>query len=69
MSAIIPASPYCGENRGPGKDVYGELDPTPGIRDLDPVSQGDISIHVRNALNTDRKFQASVRVALCQLLP
>src|SRR6267378_92758 len=22
------ASPYCGENPGPGKDVHGELDPT-----------------------------------------
>src|SRR5438876_8944086 len=27
------ASPYCGENPGPGKDVYGELDPTLGIRE------------------------------------
>src|SRR5438034_11762049 len=27
------ASPYCGENPGPGKDVHGELDPTPGIRE------------------------------------
>src|SRR4029453_9633026 len=26
-------APYCGENPGPGKDVHGELDPTPGIRE------------------------------------
>src|SRR5262249_44879787 len=34
-------SPYCGENRGPGKDVYGELDPTPGIRE----QPGSIASH------------------------
>src|SRR5438128_11221091 len=28
------ASPYCGENPGPGKDVRGELEPRPGIREL-----------------------------------
>jgi hypothetical protein len=27
------ASPYCGENPGPGKDVRGELEPRPGIRE------------------------------------
>ena len=27
------ASPYRGENPGPGKDGLGELDPTPGIRE------------------------------------
>jgi hypothetical protein len=27
------AGPYCGENPGPGKDVYGELEPRPGIRE------------------------------------
>src|SRR2546430_17705046 len=27
------ACPYRGENPGPGKDVDGELDPTPGIRE------------------------------------
>ena len=27
------ACPYRGENNGPGKDVHGELDPTPGIRE------------------------------------
>jgi hypothetical protein len=26
-------TPYCGENPAPGKDVDGELDPTPGIRE------------------------------------
>jgi hypothetical protein len=29
--AIRRACPYHGENNGPGKDVHGELDPTPGI--------------------------------------
>src|SRR5215831_14793542 len=27
------ACPYCGENPGPGKDVEGELEPRPGIRE------------------------------------
>jgi len=27
------ARPYRGENPEPGKDVHGELDPTPGIRE------------------------------------
>jgi hypothetical protein len=27
------ACPYCGENPGPGKDVDGELEPRPGIRE------------------------------------
>jgi hypothetical protein len=27
------ACPYRGENPGPGKDVHGELDPRPGIRE------------------------------------
>jgi len=27
------AGPYCGEKPGPGKDVYGELEPRPGIRE------------------------------------
>jgi|SRR6516225_6758636 len=34
------ARPYRGENNGPGKDIHGELDPTPGIREQpgsDPV--------------------------------
>ena len=29
------ARPYRGENPEPGKDVHGELDPTPGIRERD----------------------------------
>jgi len=28
------ARPYRGENPEPGNDVHGELDPTPGIREL-----------------------------------
>jgi hypothetical protein len=27
------ACPYRGENNGPGKNIHGELDPTPGIRE------------------------------------
>jgi hypothetical protein len=27
------ACPYRGENNGPGKDIHGELDPPPGIRE------------------------------------
>src|SRR5262249_33062323 len=38
------ASPYCGENPGPGKDVHGELDPTPGIREQ-PGSAADARRH------------------------
>jgi len=30
----IRERPYRGENPVPGKDVRGELDPTPGIREL-----------------------------------
>src|SRR5258706_1566172 len=33
------ASPYCGENPGPGKDVDGELEPRPGIRDTARVNR------------------------------
>jgi hypothetical protein len=35
------ARPYRGENHGPGKDVQGELDPTPGIREQ-PGSKADV---------------------------
>jgi hypothetical protein len=35
------ACPYCGENPGPGKDVHGELDHTPGIREQ-PTPNSDI---------------------------
>jgi len=34
--------PYRGENPEPGKDVHGELDPTPGIREQ-PRPKTDIS--------------------------
>src|SRR5262249_45426005 len=41
------ARPYRGENNEPGKDVHGELDPTPGIRELPrpkaALGTGDIS--------------------------
>jgi hypothetical protein len=35
------ARPYRGENPAPGKDVDGELDPTPGIREQ-PGANADI---------------------------
>jgi hypothetical protein len=36
------ARPYRGENPVPGKDVRGELDPTPGIRELTKKSRTGI---------------------------
>jgi hypothetical protein len=36
---------------------------------LDTFGRGDAAIHVRYASNTDRKFDASVSVALCQSRP
>src|SRR3954469_21062780 len=36
------ARPYRGENHGPGKDVQGELDLTPGIREQ-PGSNGEVA--------------------------
>jgi hypothetical protein len=39
------ASPYRGENPGPGEDVEGELEPRPGIREQPrpiPVINGAI---------------------------
>src|SRR5262249_14925588 len=35
------ACPYCGENPEPGKDVEGELEPRPGIREQ-PGSTADM---------------------------
>src|SRR5262245_32976589 len=40
------ASPYRGENPGPGEDVEGELDPRPGIREQ-PGSQAEIQLRRR----------------------
>jgi hypothetical protein len=45
------ASPYCGENPGPGKDVRGELDPTPGIREQ-PRKRPSSMIYVRRGAKT-----------------
>ena len=42
------ARPYRGENHGPGKDVQGELDPTPGIREQ-PGSIPDLEASGRSA--------------------
>jgi hypothetical protein len=36
------ACPYRGENPRPGKDVHGELDHRPGIREQ-PGSKGELS--------------------------
>src|SRR5262249_3043792 len=45
------ASPYCGENPEPGKDVYGELDPRPGIREhVDPPRNSFRTIRGRTLL-------------------
>src|SRR5437660_272878 len=40
------ASPYCGENPGPGKDVRGELEPRPGIREQ-PGSTAPLAIRAK----------------------
>ena len=40
------ARPYRGENPAPGKDVHGELDPTPGIRER-PRPKADIKVQAR----------------------
>src|SRR5262249_11396918 len=44
------ACPYCGENPGPGKDVYGELDPRPGIREQ-PRHNTDIGVRPLSHVN------------------
>ena len=41
------ARPYRGENPEPGKDVLGELDPWPGIREQ-PGSNCDLAALLRN---------------------
>jgi hypothetical protein len=41
------ARPYRGENHGPGKDVQGELDLTPGIREQ-PGSLPDLAARRRD---------------------
>jgi hypothetical protein len=43
------ARPYRGENPGPGKDVHGELDHRPGIREQ-PRSLGDIGVRRYDAM-------------------
>ena len=54
------ACPYRGENNGPGKDIHGELDPTPGIREqpgsLAAVERSAARLGiVRSALEPDLK--------------
>jgi hypothetical protein len=39
---IRRACPYRGENPGPGKDVHGEIDHMPGIREQ-PESKADVA--------------------------
>src|SRR5205823_12220045 len=65
------ASPYCGENPGPGKDVRGELEPRPGIREQPGSNSTELAetthpFHVRSTPDTDHKFNSSVPVAVCQ---
>src|SRR5207247_10283713 len=43
------ACPYRGENPAPGKDVHGELDPTPGIRER-PRPGADFGCAVQPAI-------------------
>jgi hypothetical protein len=38
------ARPYRGENNGPGKDVHGGLDPTPGIREQPGPTAAQIKV-------------------------
>src|SRR5262249_37687927 len=57
------ASPYCGENPGPGKDVHGELDPTPGIREQPGSFSSDR--HTPDA----HGMSASLRKQTCARLP
>ena len=47
------ACPYRGENPVPGKDVHGELDPRPGIREQ-PRPIADISLLLLPATQPDR---------------
>jgi hypothetical protein len=49
------ARPYRGENPEPGKDVNGELDPTPGIREQPGSKPALLATvgRVRFALNSD----------------
>src|SRR5436190_21140955 len=59
------ASPYCGENPGPGKDVRGELEPRPGIRE----QPGSLAPDERS--QQLRRMSASPPIAplMCRLLP
>ncbi len=41
------ARPYRGENPEPGKDVLGELDPWPGIREQPGSISTKFSVHFR----------------------
>ena len=53
------ACPYRGENPGPGKDVHGELDHRPGIREqpgsLTEVGriQGHVCLDLKSGLTSD----------------
>ena len=63
------ACPYRGENTGPGKDVHGELDPRPGIREQ-PGSTAPFRSRrrVRPVCPNQRTLAQAVEMTeLCQL--
>jgi hypothetical protein len=59
------ARPYRGENNGPGKDIHGELDPTPGIREQ-PGSEADKATLIGYVRSTPKSGQTG-EVLLCPL--
>ena len=57
------ACPYCGENRGPGKDFHRELDPTPGIREQPRPLAGHRPVPQRKARPSIKRAKSSYRSA------
>src|SRR5438876_2430654 len=49
------ASPYCGENPGPGKDVRGELELRPGIREQPGSNSSDRQAHDARVTSASRR--------------
>src|SRR5262245_27247050 len=77
------ARPYRGENPVPGKDVRGELDPTPGIREQ-PRPKLDMLLHFcrcargrilvtegirRQRFAISERFGVQLMVAIARMLP
>ena len=63
MESLTPGpeleNPYRGENPEPGKDVHGELDPWPGIREQ---PRSNASVQVRRSPNS-RHHPARLRTS------